>query len=309
MPDSQQSSSGTQGLRRLYRVLEHYEQEKTSFSLEELAEACGYRLSTIRTYVTKKLKNIVRKSAEKKHLFTASLGGMEEEAFVHHMSQTCQDETPAEEEDLAGIFRKCSLDSCLLAVELYNRPRLPNRTEAFCIMMAHAWELLLKSLQVKQEDEDAPLPHPRLLELVRRQWPDGRNPVRRNLECLVELRNQAMHFILRSPDRHRDMARLFQANVLNYLQSYREIDAEGLLARLQPGFVALLVDVPETEPGVLKIRPGRDLQAELDSFWERFDQEERTFAEEGKAMEFAIPVEYRLVLTRNEREGDLNLTR
>ena len=49
MPDSQQSSSGTQGLRRLYRVLEHYEQEKTSFSLEELAEACGYRLSTIRT--------------------------------------------------------------------------------------------------------------------------------------------------------------------------------------------------------------------------------------------------------------------
>ncbi|MGQ6481559.1 DUF3644 domain-containing protein, partial [Serratia sp. IR-2025] len=34
---------------------------------------------------------------------------------------------------------------CILSLEVYNRPSLDNRVEAFCILSINAWELLLKA--------------------------------------------------------------------------------------------------------------------------------------------------------------------
>lgn len=44
-----------------------------------------------------------------------------------------------------------SLDACLAAIEIYNKPNFQYREEAFAILMLNAWELLLKARIVKQD--------------------------------------------------------------------------------------------------------------------------------------------------------------
>lgn len=43
-----------------------------------------------------------------------------------------------------------SLDACLAAIEIYNKPNFQYREEAFAILMLNAWELLLKARIVQQ---------------------------------------------------------------------------------------------------------------------------------------------------------------
>ncbi len=44
-----------------------------------------------------------------------------------------------------------SLDACLAAIEIYNKPNFQYREEAFAILMLNAWELLLKARIVQHE--------------------------------------------------------------------------------------------------------------------------------------------------------------
>ncbi|WP_223863166.1 DUF3644 domain-containing protein, partial [Enterobacter hormaechei] len=47
-----------------------------------------------------------------------------------------------------GLLKR-SLDAFILSLEVYNRPSLDNRVEAFCILSINAWELLLKAELIK----------------------------------------------------------------------------------------------------------------------------------------------------------------
>ena len=44
-----------------------------------------------------------------------------------------------------------SIEACLAAIEIYNKPNFTYREEVFSILMLNAWELLLKARVMKEE--------------------------------------------------------------------------------------------------------------------------------------------------------------
>ncbi|HVC03605.1 MAG TPA: DUF3644 domain-containing protein [Candidatus Acidoferrales bacterium] len=94
----------------------------------------------------------------------------------------------------------------LTAIELYNRPRTTRRVENFLVHMHIAWMCLLQAefLQagINFHYRDAHNRYIRvdgepkawdLLTSVVRRWPDADDPVRRNLELTIQLRNKVEH--------------------------------------------------------------------------------------------------------------------
>lgn len=142
-----------------------------------------------------------------------------------------------------------SIDAMLAAIEIYNKPTFSYREEAFSILAINAWELLLKAriLQVDRNRMSA------IIEYERRQLQNGSisiklyrkknrtgnhvsiglfkafdrllnnygdtidSKVRQNLETLVEIRDNAVHFMNKDLDLRKKIHEISTACLKNYL--------------------------------------------------------------------------------------------
>lgn len=147
-----------------------------------------------------------------------------------------------------------AVSSMLAAIEVYNKPTFSFREEAFAIMSVNAWELLLKAriLQLDRNRISA------IVEYEKRQLADGNLSeklyrkknrsgnhvtiglfkahdllvnkygdkldvaVRRNLEALTEVRDNAVHFINKEFDLRKKVHELGSANLKNFLHLVRQ---------------------------------------------------------------------------------------
>ncbi|PLA34922.1 DUF3644 domain-containing protein [Corynebacterium amycolatum] len=138
-----------------------------------------------------------------------------------------------------------SQDSFQLGIELYNRPLLPNRVEACSMLLANAWELMLKSYIVKtqglvkiyfSEDKDRTWA---LSDCVRYVFDNETDPIRRNLDELGRLRNNSVHYIVDEYDII--YGPVLQATVRNFAQKLEEFHDVLATETLPPR--ALILDV------------------------------------------------------------------
>lgn len=131
-----------------------------------------------------------------------------------------------------AIWRRildASKAEALLAVDLYNRPRHYRRVEGFFVHMHLAWQLLFHA-KFRRDGVDYRYRQPgsirfvkvdgepktwTLIDCVKHEWPDSNDPVRRNLELTISLRNKIEH---RYTDEAIDVATAgyAQASLLNY---------------------------------------------------------------------------------------------
>lgn len=98
-------------------------------------------------------------------------------------------------------------ESALLAVEVYNKPGTKFKSAAYIALMVIAWTSLLHAIFVKQgrspykkkkngryETVDGDYRHWELAECVNNYWgSDTSNPIRKNLEFFIPLRNKIEH--------------------------------------------------------------------------------------------------------------------
>src|SRR5205085_2145272 len=113
--------------------------------------------------------------------------------------------------------------------ETINRLSIKYRVESFCYLLCNAWELLLKAKIVLDSGDRTAIydsdwrerrrnglpPHTiRFGQCVERIFRNDADPIRRNLFCVVDLRNEASHLIIAQLPK--DVLSLFQACVLNY---------------------------------------------------------------------------------------------
>ncbi len=123
---------------------------------------------------------------------------------------------------------EASKSEALIAVDSYNRPRQCRSVEAFFIHMHLAWQLLLHA-RLRREGVDYRYREPgsrrfvrangepktwELARCVAHRWPDANDPVRRNLELTVALRNKIEHRYIEGVDVA--SAGYAQASLLNY---------------------------------------------------------------------------------------------
>lgn len=123
-----------------------------------------------------------------------------------------------------------SQEAFLLAIELYNRPTIQYHVEGCSFFLCNAWELMLKAYLIKADGIDS-IYYPKsdrtlsLEDCLRRVFTNSADPLRRNMDKVIEVRNTSTHFIV--PEYESFYAPLLQASVENYdIQMRRLLDVE-----------------------------------------------------------------------------------
>jgi len=297
--------AGKENQIKLAEALREYEANGEIFTCDMLVSRTPYPKNTINKYINEKLLNqYIFHCDSKKNYRCEGLLSLSNEAFLALMSQSVQAKTPSAEEQFYIKLTEKSLDAFTLALEVYNRPSLKNRVEAFTIMMVNAWELLLKAELLKSSGYDSIVDESEMsipiTTAINRQLKEN-DPVRKNLEHLVELRNKAIHLLI--PELQQVLSRLFQATVLNFQTRYRNEVGSSPLAGQSVGMLSLVLDGPETEVAVIQKHYGNATAKIVDKFLNNLS----TTSTELDSKQFAIPVNYHLALVKREDQSDVSL--
>lgn len=287
-------------------VLREFEENGTTFTAEMVAQRTAYSKNSINKYINEKLLNkyIFHAGSRAKYRIEG-ISALSNDEFLSVMSQSAKAKQKKPEEQFHDKLVSRSLDAFTLALEVYNRPSMKNRVEAFAIMMVNAWELLLKAEILKAEgyekifnDGDKSIS---ISDAVKRRLQE-KDPVRINLETIIDLRDHAIHLLI--PELQPQLSRLFQATVLNYQTRYRNEMGNAPLAGQSVGMLSLVVDGPAPEVALIQKLYGKHAAQSVSKFIQRFDETSKTV----DSTEFSIPVDYRLALVKREDESDLSLS-
>ena len=235
-----------------------------------------------------------------------------EAEFLRRVSQSVdlRDIAGTLKEPLARALVRRGRENMLVALEVYNRPSLHNRIDAFALLFCCAWEQLLKAEQVERGGEGtifkATAPGRRretvsLQTCLEAAYADTRDPVRRNVERIAEIRNSAAHLVV--PELQPTVARLFQAGVINYARRYREFVGESLLPSVNIGLMCLVSDERPPEAATLASLYGDGLSDDMLTYARTLGAEMDEAADER----FAVRVDVRVRLAKSSEEADVTL--
>jgi len=220
---------------------------------------------------------------------------------------------------LKGRLMEKSIEGYILALETINRLSIKYRVESFCYLICNAWELLLKAKIIFDVGNDHNAIYRgkkkrgerreslSLRECLDRVIPDKSNPERRNIECIAELRDEAVHLVISGVPT--DVMCLFQACVINYHRRLNEWFGVSLSDRVPVGMMSLIYDLEPHRGDVTEKRLRRELGREAADYLTRYcTRIKNEFDQLQRPIQFSVGIEYRLVLTKNLNEADIVLS-
>jgi hypothetical protein len=202
---------------KLLESLRRNEKNNNAFTPLDLANETGYSENSIRKYINEKLNGKYVYSVDGKTWRCQGILKLSNDEFISLMSQSLKAKLLTPDIKVYRSLLKRSLDAFILSLEIYNRPSLDNRIEAFCILSVNAWELLLKAELIKSSGLATVFNKNGysicISDAINKRLQQN-DPVKKNLDVLIELRDGAIHLLL--PELQPELSRLFQANVLNF---------------------------------------------------------------------------------------------
>lgn len=205
-----------------------------------------------------------------------------------------------------------SRESFLLGLEDFNKATPGYRAEAFSILFTNAWELLLKAYifetsrgkklsifrRKKQKQKRASLT---IDECLKKVFPNNIDPIRRNIEYISEIRNEAAHLIIE--DLNPYFSRVFQRGVLNYFECAEKWFNIALAEEFKPGLISLVSDKKALmDISILRKRFNREDFQTINLWIEKFKELE------GLGDKATIPITYSIALVRNPKKADIVLS-
>lgn len=219
---------------------------------------------------------------------------------------------------LKGRLLDKSVEAYILSLETINRLSVKYRVETFAYLICNAWELLLKAKIIEDSKNRRAIFYPRkrgeplrslaLRDCLKKVFPNENDPTRRNLECIVELRDEAVHLVISQVPK--SVLSLFQSCVLNYHKRLVDWFGISLSGRVSVGMMTIVYDFsPEqfdlTSP-ILRRQLGREVIEYLAGFQAGVRQE---FERLNRPAEFSIDINYKLALVQKAGEADIVLTK
>lgn len=210
---------------------------------------------------------------------------------------------------LAKALLRKSRDNMVLALELYNRPSLDNRLDAFALLFCAAWEQLLKARLIERDGEESIFKqtHPNrpqetisLLAALERLF-TSHDLTRRNLERIKYLRDQATHLTM--PEVQGAASRLFQSGVLNYAREFRAFARQPFVPGSPVGLLTLVVETKSPQVVHLKGIYGAKVGAEVLQLVRTLEEEITSTNDPA----FAVPLDYSLVFSKTSTQADMSL--
>ena len=151
-----------------------------------------------------------------------------------------------ENNELINRMLEKSQEAFLLAIEIYNKPTIKYRLEGFAFFICNAWELLLKSYIIKNNEQDSIYYKGKtnrtisLTDCIKKVFTNEKDPTRKNLEIIVDLRNTSTHFIIK------EMENIYlpflQANTLNYSQKLFDFFKIDITKSIDTSFLSLVTN-------------------------------------------------------------------
>ena len=135
-------------------------------------------------------------------------------------------------------------EAFLLAVELYNRPTIKYHVEGCAYFLCNAWELMLKAYLIREKGMVS-IYYPKsdrtlsLADCLKRIFTNSSDPLRRNMDKVIEVRNTSTHFIV--PEYESFCAPLLQASVENYDAQMRRLLGVEISDRIPENYLMLSV--------------------------------------------------------------------
>lgn len=147
-----------------------------------------------------------------------------------------------------GLSKKLidkSKEAFMMAIEVYNKPSIKYRVEGFSFFICNAWELMLKAHMLNTMGNDSIYykdNQSRTITLencIKKVFTNDKDPLRKNLEKIIELRNTSTHFI--TEEYEMIYIPLFQAAVFNFIEKIQAFHGVDMTEIIPQNFLTLTV--------------------------------------------------------------------
>ncbi len=149
--------------------------------------------------------------------------------------------------DLTDKLLDKSKEAFTMAIEIYNKPTIKYRIEGFSFFICNAWELMLKAHLIKTKGEnsiyykDNPERTLSLENCIQQVFTNNKDPLRINLEKIIELRNTSTHFIVEEYEMV--YVPLFQSCILNFNDKMMLFHSVDMTEIIPQNFLTLSVSM------------------------------------------------------------------
>lgn len=195
-----------------------------------------------------------------------------------------------------------SQEAFIMAIEIYNKPTIKYRVEGFSFFICNAWELMLKAHIINNMGNDSiyykdnPNRTITLENCIRKVFTNDKDPLRKNLERIIELRNVGTHFV--TEEYEMVYIPLFQANVFNYIEKmllFHNIDMTEIIPQ---NFLTLTVSYDALNNDEIKAKYPKEIADRLIGI----NEELKPIIDENNNR-FAIRVDHYYYITKNKNEA------
>ncbi|WP_106225639.1 DUF3644 domain-containing protein [Legionella pneumophila] len=295
----------TNNLLKFLSSLKIKEDTQEGFTPESIAMETNYAPSTIKKYLSAFLREYCLYRSQDKLWYCSGLTELTDYDFLTLMSQNKGSDVLNDTEKFVHNLYQKSKNSFLTALQLYNSPNQPSRVELFAMLMANSWELLLKGEIVQTNELGAIYKNNSsqtisCRDALKKKYSENSN-IRKNIEEILNIRDQAVHLAIN--EIQYDLCRLFQSTILNYVKKYNEITGGTPLPSMNSGLLNLIIEGNTVSTNILKQRYGKTSADIVQKFLEKLKKQ----SNEINSPEFAISIDYKLCLTKNESASDITL--
>lgn len=204
---------------------------------------------------------------------------------------------------LAERLLNKSEEAFIMSIELYNKPTIRYRVEGFSMFICNAWELMLKAHMIKRFGEssiyfsDNPERTLALSDCIKKVFTNDKDPLRINIEKIIELRNTSTHFI--TEEYEMVYVPLFQACVLNFNDKMLEFHDIDMTTIIPQNFLTLSVGLKALNEAEISAKYPEIIGRKLFNIKKSIEALEST--ENSK---FAININVNHYMTKNKKTAD-----
>ena len=204
--------------------------------------------------------------------------------------------------DITAKLIDKSKEAFMMAIEVYNKPSIKYRVEGFSFFICNAWELMLKAHMINKFGnesiyyKDNPNRTITLENCIKKVLTNDKDPLRRNLEKIIELRNMSTHFV--TEEYEMVYIPLFQAAVFNFIekmQSFHNVDMTEIIPQ---NFLTLTVSYNSLNTDEIRAKYPKEIAEKLIGA----NEELAPIIDENNNR-FAIRVNHHYYITKKKEEA------
>jgi hypothetical protein len=198
-----------------------------------------------------------------------------------------------------------SIEAFIMGLEVYNKPTIRYRIEGFAFFICNAWELMLKAKLLKDgipiNYSDNPERTLDLSRVISKIYTDKHQPLRINLEKIIELRNTSTHFV--TEEYESVFAPFFQACVVNFSEQIKRFHDIDITEHIAQNFLTLSVNMHELTNDEINSKYTPEMAAKLIRTRDDAEYLKATYTSNA----LFIPIRTTMYITKNQKNADLTV--